>query len=128
MKERDDSKPLTHYIQINDAYWGGKKRDGIRGRGATDQIPFVAAVSTDEGGNPLQIHFSQIRTFSKDAIKAWADVHLSSGSSIVSDGLRCFGVFEEIGYEHTALITGDCPQRVKIPDFKWVNTIIDNVK
>ncbi len=26
MKERDDSKPLdTEYIQVDDAYWGGKK-------------------------------------------------------------------------------------------------------
>ena len=45
MKERDDSKPLTQFIQVDDAYWGGKKHDGIRGRGATGKIPFIAAVS-----------------------------------------------------------------------------------
>ena len=40
MKERDDSKPLdAEYIQVDDAYWGGKKRDGRRGRGATGKIP-----------------------------------------------------------------------------------------
>jgi hypothetical protein len=40
MKERDDSKPLAQFIKFDDAYWGGKKRDGIRGRGATGKIPF----------------------------------------------------------------------------------------
>jgi len=128
MKERDDSKPLTHYIQIDDAYWGGKKRDGIRGRGATGKIPFVAAVSTDKDGNPLQMRFSPIGGFSKDAVKAWADVHLASDSILTSDGLRCFGIFEELGYEHTTIITGGGPKSVKIPEFKWVNTIIGNVK
>jgi hypothetical protein len=45
MKERDDSKPIpASLVQINDAYWGGKKRDGRRGRGATGRTPFVAAV------------------------------------------------------------------------------------
>ena len=38
MKERDDSKPLTYIVQLDDAYWGGKKRDGKRGRGATGKI------------------------------------------------------------------------------------------
>ncbi len=32
MKERDDSKPLSGIIQIDDAYWGGEHRGGSRGR------------------------------------------------------------------------------------------------
>ena len=28
MKERDDSKPLSGIVLLDDAYWGGKKRDG----------------------------------------------------------------------------------------------------
>ncbi len=27
MKEQDDSKPLTDFIPLDDAYWGGKKPD-----------------------------------------------------------------------------------------------------
>lgn len=53
MKERDDSKPLTQFIQVGGAYWGGKKLDGVRGRRATGKIPFIAAVSTNEVGHPL---------------------------------------------------------------------------
>jgi len=129
MKERDDSKPLdAAYIQVDDAYWGGKKRDGKRGRGATGKIPFVAAVSIGDKGHPLAIRFSQVNGFSKKAIKAWADKHLAPKRNVVTDGLECFTAFQECGHEHIAIITGGGPQSVEMPEFKWVNTIIGNVK
>lgn len=128
MKERDDSKPLTQFIQLDDAYWGGKKRDGIRGRGATGKIPFVAAVSTNEHGHPLEMRFSQVEAFSKKSANSWAQHHLAPGCTVVSDGLGCFNVFAETGYKHTAIVTGGGPKSVSIPEFKWVNTIIGNVK
>jgi hypothetical protein len=34
MNERDDSRPLEGIIQLDDAYWGGERRGGKRGRGA----------------------------------------------------------------------------------------------
>lgn len=128
MKERDDSNPLTCIVQLDDAYWGGKKRDGKRGRGATGKIPFVAAVSTNEQGHPVAMRFSQVTSFSKEAIKSWAQKHLTPGCTVVSDGLNCFQALEEGGYNHTAIITGGGPESVKLPEFKWVNTIISNVK
>jgi len=67
MKERDDSKPIAScIIQLDDAYWGGKKHDGRRGRGATRKLPFVAAVSTNDQGHPIEMRFSQVRAFSKE--------------------------------------------------------------
>lgn len=128
MKERDDSTPLTRFVQIDDAYWGGKKRDGIRGRGATGKIPFVAAVSSNKEGHPDQIRFTQVASFSKEAIKSWSQEHLSPGCKVVSDGLNCFTAIKEAGFNHTAIITGGGPNSVTIPEFKWVNTIISNVK
>ncbi len=64
--------------------------------GATGKIPFVAAVSTCAEGHALQMRFSQVDSFSKNAIMSWADKHLVPGSEIVSDGLGCFQIFEEI--------------------------------
>ncbi len=52
MKERDDMNSLNGLILIDDAYWGGKKRDGKRGRGATGKMPFVAALSITPDGLP----------------------------------------------------------------------------
>jgi len=34
MMERDAQKPLSGTIEIDDAYWGGKKKGGKRGRGS----------------------------------------------------------------------------------------------
>lgn len=128
MKERDDSKPLTCIVQLDDAYWGGKKRDGKRGRGATGKIPFVAAVSINENGHPIAMRFSQVASFSKEAIKSWAQKHLAPGCRVVSDGLSCFQALEEEGINHTIIITGGGSASVQIPELKWVNTIISNVK
>ncbi len=128
MKERDDAQPLSSYVQLDDAYWGGKKRDGKRGRGATGKIPFVAAVSTNELGHPDKMRFSQVKAFSKKCIKAWAAKHLSPNCTVVSDGLSCFTALATAGHQHTAIITGGGPDSVKIPEFKWVNTVISNVK
>jgi hypothetical protein len=50
MKERESTKPLAGWIQLDDAFWGGRRR-GKRGRGARGKTPLVAAVSTDEEGN-----------------------------------------------------------------------------
>ncbi len=129
MKERDDSKPISaSVIQIDDAYWGGKKRDGRRGRGATGKVPFVAAVSTNEKGHPIEMRFSNISSFSKKAVKNWASKHLNICDRVVSDGLRCFNGLDDAGFAHKVIITGGGPESVEIAEFKWVNTIIGNVK
>ena len=42
MLERDATKPLTGRIEIDDAYLGGERSGGRRGRGAPGKTPFVA--------------------------------------------------------------------------------------
>ena len=129
MKERDDSKPISAtLVQIDDAYWGGKKRDGRRGRGATGKTPFVAAVSTNADGHPIHMRFSQVTSFSKKAIIDWASRHLCNGSEVVTDGLLGFEGLDDAGFSHKVIITGGGPGSVEIAEFKWVNTIIGNVK
>jgi transposase-like protein len=129
MKERDDSKPISAtYVQVDDAYWGGKKRDGRRGRGATGKTPFVAAVSTNDHGHPIHMRFSQVTSFTKKAIIDWASKHLCNGSEIITDGLLGFEGLDDAGFSHKVIITGGGPESVKIADFKWVNIVIGNVK
>lgn len=128
MKLRDDSKRLAGSIQIDDSYWGGKKHDGNRGRGATGKLRFLAAISTNDQGHPLKMRFSRIQSFSLEAVDTWAAGHLAPGSRVVSDGLNCFKAIGHAGHDHTVIITGGGPASVKIPEFKWVNTIIGNVK
>ena len=54
MMERDREHPLSGWIQLDDAYLGGERSGGKRGRGAPGKTPFVAAVQTNEQGHPLR--------------------------------------------------------------------------
>lgn len=47
---------------------------------------------------------------------------------MVTDGLNCFPGIEEAGCTHLPIITGGGPDSVNFPKFKWVNTMIGNVK
>ncbi len=68
MKERDDGKPLSGTIQVDDAYWGGERSGGKRGRGAPGKTPFVAAVQTNEDGHPIAMRFTKLKGFRKEEI------------------------------------------------------------
>jgi len=45
MKERDDRKPLTGIIQLDDVYWGGEHRGGKRGRGSENMTTILTTVA-----------------------------------------------------------------------------------
>jgi len=124
MKERDDSQPLCGNVQLDDAYWGGERRGGKRGRGAPGKTPFVAAVQTNDEGHPIAMRLTKIKGFRKEEIAAWAQRHLHAASIVVSDGLSCFPGVESAGCEHEAIVTGGGPASVAIEAFTWVNTIV----
>ena len=128
MKERDDDKKLDGIIQIDDAYWGGERHGGKRGRGAPHKIPFVAAVATNEEHHPIAMRFTKLNTFSQTELACWAQKHLDSSCTVVSDGLGCFKAVTEVGCEHIPIVTGGGPDSVKHEEFAWVNTMIGNVK
>lgn len=128
MKKQDDAIPLSGFIQIDDSYIGGKSRGGKRGRGASGKTPFIAAVSTTEEGHPLQMRFNQLNAFSKKEVSQWAAKHLASGSIIVTDGFRCFTGIEKAGFCHQSIVTGGGPESVEFKEFRWVNTMLGNLK
>jgi transposase-like protein len=127
MKERDDSKPLNGLILMDDAYWGGKKKDGMRGRGASGKMPFVAALSVSPEGHPLFLRLSHLSGFTKQEIAEWSSKHLAPGTVVASDGLNCFPGVREADCYHAPINTcGTEYDEFKV--FKWVNTMIGNVK
>lgn len=128
MKERDDKKPLSGTVQLDDAYWGGECRGGKRGRGSPNKIPFVAAVSVDNQGHPIALRMTVVKGFRRTEIETWAKRHLLPGTRVVSDGLDCFQQVEAAGCVHTRIITGGGPNSVALEAFTWVNTALGNVK
>jgi transposase-like protein len=95
MKNRDDCKALQGLLLIDDAYWDGQKRDGIRGRGATGKMPFVAALSLSDKGHPLYLKLSHLRGFTKNEISVWSAKHLQPECHVISDGLSCFSAVKK---------------------------------
>jgi hypothetical protein len=90
MKERDDSKPLSGIIPLDDVYWGGELRGGSRGSGSENKTLFVAAVSISEDGHPMAMSFNIVKGFISKEIERWSVAHIESGSTVYSDGLNCF--------------------------------------
>jgi transposase-like protein len=128
MKERDDSKPLSGIVQLDDVYWGGEQRGGKRGRGSSNKTSFVAAISLDDDGHPLHMNMNVVDGFKTQEIKHWADTHLSDGCTVISDGLACFRAVAESHCDHVSIVTGGGPSCVELEAFRWVNTMIGNVK
>ncbi|MFU8833088.1 MAG: IS1595 family transposase [Wenzhouxiangella sp.] len=127
MRERDDSKPLTGSVQVDDAFWGGERRGGKRGRGAAGKTPFVAAVACSADGRPLAMRMTPLQGFRSDSIDRWARQHLAPEAEVTSDGLPCFRAIVET-CPHWSIVTGGGPASVEREEFTWVNTMLGNVK
>ena len=128
MMERDREHPLSGWIQLDDAYLGGERSGGKRGRGAPGKTPFVAAIETNEQGHPLRMKLTVVEGFRLTEIAAWAQQHLGAGTRVVSDGLACFHGVTAAGCIHEPVVVGSGRAAVERPEFRWVNTILGNIK
>ncbi len=128
MLERDGQKRLSGRVQMDDAYLGGERSGGKRGRGAEGKTPFVAAVQTTEQVRPQRVKLSAVKGFRKSEIRKWAQRHLAAGTHAVSDGLRCFDAVAEAGCTHEAIVSGGGRAAVEKDEFYWVNTVLGNLK
>jgi transposase-like protein len=126
MAQRDAEQPLTGSVQIDDAYLGGE-RPGVGGRGWINKIPIVAAVATCDDGYPLRVKFNQVAGFTRQAIAHWARANLLPGCDVRSDGLACFAGVIDAGCAHSYIVVGKRMPR-EMPQLKWVNTILGNLK
>ena len=128
MLEREHEKPLQGRVEMDDAYWGGKRRGGKRGRGSPDKVPFIAAVETTADGRPLKMKLNVVVGFQYQELSAWSQRQLDPNSTVVTDGLACFNAVEDNGCQHEIYIVGHDTNSAEHPAFHWVNTMIGNVK
>ena len=128
MLERDAGKRLTGRLEIDDAYLGGERTGGKRGRGAPGKTPFVAAVETTPEGKPVRLKLRRVTRFCCGSIATFAKGSLAADAEVVSDGLQCFSGVTEAGCAHQVIQTGSGPRAARTPAFKWVNTALGNIK
>ena len=69
MVERDAGKPkMSGRVELDDAYLGGLRSGGKRGRGAAGKTPFVAAVETSLDRQPKRLKLQVVKGFRKAEI------------------------------------------------------------
>ncbi len=101
MMERDAAKRLTGRIEVDDAYLGGERNGGKRGRGSPAKTPIVAPQ-----GKPIRLKLRRVKGFRRAEITALATRNFNPASTIVSDGLRCFAGVSNAGCIRQPITTG----------------------
>ena len=99
MARREADTPLSGRVEMDDAYLGGARAGGKRGRGAPGKTPFVAAVSTSPEGRPRKVKLVPVKGFRKREIargaKRWLAEARSSPTACAA-GTRSTGSSEAI--------------------------------
>jgi len=128
MLERDAESLLIGRIELDDAYLGGERSGGKRGRGSPGKTPVLAAVETTPDGKPVRLKLRRVTSLCSRAVEGFAKRSLDPACEVVSDGLSCFPAVTEAGCQHTVITTGSGPRAARTPAFKWVNTALGNMK
>ena len=128
MTDREKSTVLSGSVEIDDSYLGGEKAGGKVGRGSENKIPFIAAIQKNKFGHPVYAVFSQVKAFTLEEVKAWAQHSLAPGTVVTSDGLACFNAVKTAGCIHDKVVVGKKQKSTDLDCFRWVNTILGNLK
>src|SRR5215212_3789955 len=129
MGAREAAKPkLSGRVEVDDAYLGGERSGGKRGRGAAGETPVVAAAETTPERRPERLRLTVVRGFRKKEVEELAKRDFAPGSDVVSDGLSCWPAVERAGCAHFPMVTGSGKQAANWVPFRWVNTTLGNIK
>ena len=129
MAEREAGKPkLSGRVEVDDAYLGGERPGGKRGRGAAGKTPLVAAVETTADRKPRRLRLSVVKGFRKKEVERLAKATIEPGSNVVSDGLSCWPAVARAGCAHFPIVTGSGKRATTWTPSKWVNTALGNIK
>jgi ribosomal protein L37AE/L43A len=129
MAAREAKKPkLEGRVEVDDAYLGGERSGGKRGRGAAGKTPVVAAVETTAERKPRRLKLTVVKGFRKKEVEKLAKRDFAPGSNVVSDGLSCWPAVEGAGCAHFPMVTGSGKRAASWAPFRWVNTTLGNIK
>ncbi|MBY8965954.1 IS1595 family transposase [Algiphilus sp. NNCM1] len=127
MFQREQTLPLRGIVSVDDAYLGGERAGGKRGRGSENKVPFVAAVEMHKG-QPVRVRFDRVRAFSFKALRAWHAVALAPGTQVTSDGLIGFEVLQRDNFAHQTVQPPPGKAGTEVEPFRWLNTVLGNLK
>ena len=129
MTERENSRKLKGFVQLDDAYLGGERNGGKPGRGSENKQAFLIAVETDQAhAHPMFAVIEPVKSFDNTSLKDWIERRLAPQTDVYTDGLACFRRLEDAGHAHTTLDTGGGRAACTEPAARWVNVVLGNLK
>ena len=128
MRLDNDRTPLEGRVEMDDAYLGGKRSGGKTGRGSPGKRTIVVALQSSDGKGPARLKVRRIARFKRKRIKSLTKRIIEPGALVVTDGLACFRGVTDAGYDHHPIVTGASRQGAGHPSFRWMNTVLANIK
>ena len=89
MEDRDTRYSLRGVMELDDAYIGGKKKPGKRGRGAGGKVPIMVAVESRPKG-PGHAALRKMDPLRSEQAKIFLDQKVHKDSIITSDGFPLY--------------------------------------
>lgn len=125
MLQRDRAYTLSGTIEVDESYYGGKRRGGKRGRGTTKRPVLIAC--ENRNGKPGFARMTVLASVGEESVGQALAAGVRSGSRVRSDGLPSYSTVQARGFEHDRQVIGRDPQRnAKV--LPWVHVLASNSK
>lgn len=128
MFEQERHRQLDDIVQVDDAFLGGERTGGKRGRGSENKVPLIAAVQTTADGHAIHARLDVLPDWKVPTVAHWAIKALRPATHVVSDGLSSFVGVQSAACSHEPIVHGTGKQSAEHPRFRAVNTLLGNLK
>lgn len=128
MFQEECGRVLSGVVQVDDAFLGGERTGGKRGRGSENKVPLIAAVQTTDDGQAIVARLDVLPDWRVVTVSQWAKAALHSGTHVVSDGLSSFAGVSAAMCTHEPIVHGTGKQSAQHPRFLAINTLLGNLK
>jgi transposase-like protein len=125
MGDRDSLYQLSGTVELDDAYFGGPKKGGKRGRGA-EKTKVVVGVSVDGERKPGFVKMTVGEDVKSGTLVEFAQKNIAMGSMITSDAYSSYKkAFEGGGYEYEPK---KFDPKTEPDHLRWLHTFVSNAK
>lgn len=122
MSDRDQRYKLSGLVEIDDSYFGGKNKEGKRGRGAAGKTPVVVAVE-DRGDHARFADMQVVPDMSKESLQKHIQEKVQPEAVIKTDGWKSYSGLKKEGYNHETISMSTDEKALP-----WVHMLISNAK
>lgn len=125
MMQRDRAYTLGGTVEVDESYYGGKRRGGKRGRGTTKRPVLIAC--ENRNGKPGFARMTVLANVGEEQIGKALSEGVRPRSRVRSDGLQSYLKVEGQGFEHDRQVIGPAPIR-NSKGLPWVHVLASNSK